>query len=184
MKILIYKRTHKGDPDENGIFGNQDCMGRIRNWNYDAVIGIGGKTPWKEDKDIKYKINWIGINPKRIDAKGKRAKCVVFSKFQLYEETGLDIEENFPALFKHMYDSRKRFDMSSDLPDNVFFEVQEILNLVKDSPQSKEYNIDKLENSEQKESTHSSKCKSCINGKNVEVSIDFDETCCFASTIP
>lgn len=70
MKILIYKRTHKGDPDEKGIFGIHDCMGRIRNWEYDAVIGIGGKTAWIVDEDIKYKINWVGIGPKRIDADG------------------------------------------------------------------------------------------------------------------
>ena len=39
MKVLVYKRTHTGDPSENGVFGESDCMGAIRNWHYDAVIG-------------------------------------------------------------------------------------------------------------------------------------------------
>lgn len=176
MKILIYKRTHKGDPNEKGIFGCHDCMGRIRNWKYDAVIGIGGKRPWKGNEDIKYKINWIGINPK-IKVEGKRADAIVFSNFKLYEEKGPDIEKEFPMLFKYMYGSKKRFDMSSKLPDEVFTEIQEILNYAKDSPQSEAYDIDKLENSEQKESTYSCKYKGGVNGQDDEVSIDFNETC-------
>lgn len=27
MKVLVYKRTHTGDPSENGVFGESDCMG-------------------------------------------------------------------------------------------------------------------------------------------------------------
>ena len=60
--VLIYKRTHKNDPRENGIFGIEDCMKRVRDWQFDTVIGIGGKYPWKEDIEIAKKINWIGIN--------------------------------------------------------------------------------------------------------------------------
>ncbi len=40
MRTLIYKRTHSGDPDpETGVFGNHDCMGRVKDWQFDAVIG-------------------------------------------------------------------------------------------------------------------------------------------------
>jgi len=42
MRILIYKRTHTGDPDLKGRFGIHDCMGRVRDYDYDAVIGVGG----------------------------------------------------------------------------------------------------------------------------------------------
>ena len=48
MRILIYKRTHTGDPDpEHGIFGEAadeatDCMGKVRGYGFDAVIGVGG----------------------------------------------------------------------------------------------------------------------------------------------
>ena len=46
MRILTYKRTHKGDPDNRGVFGINDCMGAIRNRKFDAVVGIGSKAPW------------------------------------------------------------------------------------------------------------------------------------------
>jgi hypothetical protein len=41
-RILVYKRTHNGDPDQNGCFGAEDCMGMVRERHFDAVIGIGG----------------------------------------------------------------------------------------------------------------------------------------------
>ena len=40
MQTLIYKRTHKGDPDKQGRFGIHDCMGRVRSRDFDAVIGM------------------------------------------------------------------------------------------------------------------------------------------------
>src|SRR6266568_1689223 len=42
LRTLVYKRTHTGDPDTNGVFGNQDCMGRVRRLPFEAVIGGGG----------------------------------------------------------------------------------------------------------------------------------------------
>lgn len=172
MKILIYKRTHKGDPDKQGIFGNQDCMGRIRNWNYDAVMGIGGKSTWKGDEDIKYKINWIGLEPKKIKSIGKRGDYVVFSHFELFEEKGKNIKDYFPNLFKYMYDSRKRFDMSDKLPKEVFDEVSEILNSIQNSPQSEKYSIESKNDLKVKALSHSSKCCGCFKGKNVEIEIE------------
>lgn len=174
MKILIYKRTHKGDPARKGIFGNQDCMGRIRNWDYDAVIGIGGKTPWPGHQDIKYKVNWVGLGPKRISSNGRRADRIIFSHFKLYDERGSNIEEKFPNLFEYMYGNRKRFDMSLNLPDEVFLEVQEILRPIQDCPQSEEFDdIGYKENG--KELNHSRKCKSYVS--DLEVTIDINEIC-------
>lgn len=161
MKVLIYKRTHKGDPDERGIFGNQDCMGKIRSWDYDAVIGIGGKTTWKNDKDIKQKINWIGLGPKKIESSG-RADCVVFTHFELFEKNGKNIAANFPKLYDYMYGSRKRFDMSSNLPDDVFQEVEIILNSVRNSPQSKEYAIEFFQTGESSKLENSTCYRICI----------------------
>lgn len=40
MKILTYKRTHTGDPDNSGHFGISDCMGVVRSYEYDAVLGL------------------------------------------------------------------------------------------------------------------------------------------------
>ena len=169
MKVLIYKRTHKGDPDAKGIFGNQDCMGRIRNWNYDAVIGIGGNAPWKEDANIKHKINWIGLEPKKINSSKKRGDKVVFSHFELYEEKGLNIKVHYPNLFKYMYGSRKRFDMSSDLPKDVFEEVIQILYSIEDSPASEAYAVENIDALETEKNLKSSKCGGCFGGKEVEI---------------
>ena len=52
MRTLIYKRTHPGDPDAKGRFGIYDCMGRVRAWDFEAVIGWAvpvwnpGRTGW------------------------------------------------------------------------------------------------------------------------------------------
>jgi hypothetical protein len=42
MRTLVYKRTHNGDPDAEGRFGIHDCMGQVRSYGYEAVIGVGG----------------------------------------------------------------------------------------------------------------------------------------------
>jgi hypothetical protein len=42
VRVLVYKRTHVGDPDARGRFGIHDCMGQDRSWHYDAVVGVGG----------------------------------------------------------------------------------------------------------------------------------------------
>ncbi len=126
MKVLIYKRTHKGDPNRDGIFGNQDCMGSVRNWEFDAVIGIGGKVPWAADADIQYKINWIGIGPQRDFGKTDRGDLLRFNHFKLYEEKGENIKERYPNLYGFMYGSRKRFSVTSNLPEDVIKEVNQI----------------------------------------------------------
>ena len=58
--VLIYRRTHTGDPCDRGVFGCHGCMGKVREWKYDAVIGIGGKTAID---GISRKLTWIGISP-------------------------------------------------------------------------------------------------------------------------
>ena len=140
MKIFIYKRTHKHDPDENGVFGNEDCMGRLRNGNYDAVIGIGGLAPWAEDIDIKGKINWVGLDPKRIPYPKYRGDLIVFSHFALYEERGKDIKQNYPYLYKFIYKNNCGFVKTSDFPKSVQNELDQIIKSVQKCPPSKLYN--------------------------------------------
>ena len=62
-EVLIYKRTHSGDPDEAGQFGINDCMGQVRRWNFDAVIGVGGVGAKARSLGIDERVNWIGIGP-------------------------------------------------------------------------------------------------------------------------
>ena len=140
MRILIYKRTHRGDPCKCGIFGCEDCMGRIRNWKYDAVIGIGGTSTWKGHAGISRKINWVGIGPKHRGRKG-RADKIVFDHFEFYEDLGPDIHEKYPKLHKYMYNSRKRFSLFSDPQSEVWEDIEKILTLVKDSSPSPAYDM-------------------------------------------
>lgn len=63
MRILTYKRTHTGDQNSAGEFGINDCMGRVRGWNFDAVIGVGGYDSGPQSYGIEGRVNWVGLNP-------------------------------------------------------------------------------------------------------------------------
>jgi len=147
LNTLVYKRTHKGDPDESGIFGIHDCMGVVRCQPFDAVIGVGGKSPWRGHEGIARKINWIGINPsnkseasspiwvgaKRPDWKTSfRGPLVAFEYFVLLDETGPDLEKRAPNLFKYMFeDQHVRHVMSRSRSCEIQEEVQKILKWAK-----------------------------------------------------
>ena len=81
MRTLIYKRTHHGDPDVTGQFGICDCMGSVRRWDFDAVIGVGGVGPEPRRYGLDGKVNWIGIGPHKKAAAGKRGPIVSFDHF-------------------------------------------------------------------------------------------------------
>jgi hypothetical protein len=134
MNTLVYKRTHKGDPDETGIFGIHDCMGRDRGWSFDAVIGIGGKSPDRGHEDIALKINWIGINPHETECpfrdKPRRGPCLTFEHFILWDETGPYLEEHAHNLYRYMFVDRDvRVVMSRSLSLEMQDEVMKILGL-------------------------------------------------------
>jgi hypothetical protein len=139
---LIYKRTHRGDPDEAGIFGIHDCMGKVRDQAFDAVIGVGGKRPDRGHEGIARKINWVGIGTRKTEApiyrlvrnKFVRVKgpLVAFDYFVLLEESGPYLEERAPNLFRHMFgDQHVRHLMSRNLPDGMREEVRSILRWAK-----------------------------------------------------
>jgi hypothetical protein len=146
LNTLVYKRTHKGDPDESGIFGIHDCMGRVRRWPFDAVIGIGGKSPLSGDEGIARKINWIGINPSKREASSPvwfgakrsgwsrtfRGPLVKFECFVFLDDKGPDLKEFAPNLFRYMFEVQHvRLVMSRSLPRREMQEVQEILRWAK-----------------------------------------------------
>src|SRR5215471_8860220 len=61
MRTLVYKMTHIGDPDPaTGLWGETGCMGQVRSYQFDAVIGIGGTSAID---GIAGKIVWIGTGP-------------------------------------------------------------------------------------------------------------------------
>jgi hypothetical protein len=143
LNTLVYKRTHKGDPDESAIFGIHDCMGRVRSLPFDAVIGVGGKSPWPNSKDIALKINWVGIGPHKSEAssivwsgarrpdwaKVFRAPLVAFDHFVFFPDgTGPMLEDRARLLSRHMFKDSKHFVMSRSLrSEGMKEEIQEIL---------------------------------------------------------
>ncbi|MFZ2968854.1 MAG: hypothetical protein WA080_07360 [Sulfuricurvum sp.] len=156
--VLIYKRTHKGDPDSQGIFGIHDCMGKVRNWNFDAVIGIGGNSPYKGDEGIKEKVNWIGIGASKNIVLGK-PPIITFDHFCLFEENGCSVQTIALNLYNYMYiDPHVRVVKSTSLNQTMYDEVLNILALAKDCHASKGIeNIDTC-NDLSKISRKSSKC--------------------------
>jgi hypothetical protein len=139
MNTLVYKRTHTGDPDKSGIFGIHDCMGQVRGWSFDAVIGVGGKSPWRGHEDIALKINWIGINPHKIECppcdKPRRGPCLKFKHFVLLEEDGPDLRTLAPDLSRYMFeDQHVRVVKSQSLSIEMQEEVEKILKWAKNQP--------------------------------------------------
>jgi hypothetical protein len=60
LRVMIYKRTHTGDPTPDGIFGLSDCMGRVRAREFDAVIGVGGLSAEPRSHGIDGRVTWVG----------------------------------------------------------------------------------------------------------------------------
>lgn len=113
MRILTYKRTHTGDPDNRGIFGINDCMGTIRNRNFDAVVGIGSKSPWHDSKAISGKVTWVGIGPFRRKSPNHRGDLITFEKFVLLDGNGPEFEKLAPNLALRFYQGKARSILNS-----------------------------------------------------------------------
>lgn len=180
--ILVYRRDHKGDPDERGIFGIDDCMGRVRNWEYKAVIGIGGSKP--SCKELTYKINWIGFGPDKVkivpmaedrarmkmadsDFKDFRAPFVTFDRFLLLNESGPLVKDKAPNLHKYMFEEgriphqAKNFEK---LPE-IYAELKEILKLADDAlpSRARDFSIkSKPVNSKCSSSNGTNKSRGCV----------------------
>jgi hypothetical protein len=108
MRILTYKRTHTGDPDANGVFGVNDCMGRVRSLEFDAVIGIGGIGAEPRGFEIDGKITWVGVYPTRSFGEWIAPK-VTFQRFILFDANGPKLNSLAPSLAKRMYQGKARY---------------------------------------------------------------------------
>lgn len=135
-RTFIYKRTHEGDPDENGCFGICDCMGKLRNLNYEAVIGIGGTGRIAKKNGIAGRLTWIGIGPRRTTAPSKSGDLVRFDKFLYLGSNGPEFQIKAPLLAKRMYSKnapRFLFDAFS-LQEQA--EIRRVLTLAEKNPSS------------------------------------------------
>lgn len=98
MRVLIYKRTHNGDPDRSGHFGIHDCMGSVRNHEFDAVIGVGGIGSEAQSNGIDGQIIWIGVGVHKAPLRGGRGPIITFVHFVEYGIDGPD----FRSVARHL----------------------------------------------------------------------------------
>lgn len=134
MRTLIYKRTHIDDPDASGTFGVYGCMGRVRRWNFDAVVGVGGIGAEPRSHRIDGKVTWIGIGPHKTSG-DRRGPLVTFDRFINWGADGPSFEALAPNLAHRIYDRNIRAVMNG-LSDVEQAEVAKILARAKNAPPS------------------------------------------------
>lgn len=109
MATLIYKMTHSGDPDSDlGCWGVSDCMGQVRGYDFDAVIGIGGRSWWPNETSRAGEIVWVGLGPQQMPGRGKRGPEVRFAHFRYFLEGEQMLSEIAPKLDQSMQNRRIR----------------------------------------------------------------------------
>lgn len=130
MRVLIYKRTHPGDPNADGVFGCEDCMGAVRRRRFDAVIGVGGIGPEAQSFRIDRRLNWVGVGAHSTSIPvGLRGPLVTFDRFLLLEDQGPDLQSIAPTLARYMYATHRRVVMPEGLSPTLQREIQKILSL-------------------------------------------------------
>lgn len=108
MRILTYKSTHIGDPNSAGEFGINGCMGRVRSWSFDAVIGVGGYGSEPQSYGIAGRVNWVGVSPTWTTHPQGHGLLVTFESFSLFEDKGPMLHELAPLLARRMYEKKAR----------------------------------------------------------------------------
>ena len=124
----------QGRSNKAGVFGCEDCMGRVRGWTFDAAIGVGVKRPDRGHEGIACKITWVGTYPYPTECppcnSPRRGPCLKFEHFVLWDERGPDFTLHAPYLYRHMFEEKQvRLVMSQSLPRKMQEEVAAILTL-------------------------------------------------------
>ena len=135
-RTLIYKRTHTGDPDARGCFGINGCMGRVRDWPFDAVIGVGGIGDEPTANGIANRVTWIGIGARKSFGRDPRGPHVTFDHFLLLDRRSPVFTEMAPELARRVYSRNIRATMRLSSAAEAR-EVAAILELAKKSPPSR-----------------------------------------------
>jgi len=129
-RVLVYKRNHTGDPDSTGTFGCGDCMGKIRGYQYDAVIGIGVSQPWPGFEGIADRITWVGVGPRRVGThKARGAPLIRFETWRVFDSSGKDFKRFAPQLAAYFYKKHRRYFFSDGLSDDIQQDIARILGL-------------------------------------------------------
>ncbi len=107
-------------------------MGRVREWHFEAVIGIGGIGQEPASRGIDRKIMWIGIGPVEVDVDDNDNRILAFEHFYLRDEKGRLLRDIAPRLAKRLF---KQFGPRTLLVD-ANDEVESILKLARNAPAS------------------------------------------------
>lgn len=129
--VLIYKRTHTGDPGPDGVFGRRDCLGKIRGYRFEGVIGVGGSSDMPRNEGIDGRITWVGLGAQREQfiRPGYRGPLISFNKFVLLDKRGPKLQAVAPALARYFFSKHRRYMLSDGLDDHAQEEIDRILNL-------------------------------------------------------
>jgi len=123
MRILVYNRNHNGDPDPaTGQFGCNGCMGQVRGYSFDAVIGIGGTGLRAKRAGIARRLTWIGVGPKRAGYYNDGYPVLAFRRYWYKGEKGPLLQKVAPFLASRMYTNDLHFvidDFSNDEMNDI-----------------------------------------------------------------
>ncbi len=108
-------------------------MGSVRDWSFDHVIGIGGVSPWPEDKEIAKKVNWVGLGRKAYGVSPKGHAIWAFEHFILLNEDGPLLQSDYPLLYGHMLETNRRVIISDSVFEDMYAELMAILHLAHDA---------------------------------------------------
>lgn len=108
-------------------------MGRIRDRDFQAVIGVGGIGQEPVRQGIARKITWIGIGPHQVDIADDGYPMLAFEKFYLKNEKGRLLSDYAPKLAKRHYVG---YGVRSLMLDSSDPEVAAILKLARRAPPS------------------------------------------------
>jgi hypothetical protein len=109
-------------------------MGRVGAYNFDSVIGVGGKSSQPRSQRIAEKLNWIGLGARRNAIENRRAPVVTFEHFILYDDKGENIHELAPVLARHLLVKNARVLVNFTRAEQK--ELSKILNMAKNAPRS------------------------------------------------
>jgi hypothetical protein len=133
MRALVYKRNHNGDPDPvTVLFGCNGCMGQVRRYRFDAVIGIGGTGIRAKRAGIAEKLTWIGVDPKRAGYHEDGYPVLAFSRYWYKGEKGPLLKRVARCLARRMYASNLHF-VIDDFSEDEMNDIKRLLRRAKDA---------------------------------------------------
>jgi hypothetical protein len=122
------------------VFGIEDCMGRVRGYRFDAVIGIGGVGRQAQGEDIDARLNWIGIGPLKTGGakRGRPGPLVTFDHFLFNEDDGPSLRGLASHLARRMYAPHAPRYVIDAFTEAELKEIGDLLNIAKNAPPSKD----------------------------------------------